>query len=61
MLKRTRLSIAIGAAFGAGLASLTPTVVAQTQALDRVEITGSAMRRTMRKLHFRSPLFDQKS
>ena len=46
MLKRTRLSIAIGAAFGAGLASLTPTVVAQTQALDRVEITGSALRRT---------------
>ena len=45
MLKRTRLSIAIGAAFGAGLASLTPTVVAQTQALDRVEITGSAIRR----------------
>jgi iron complex outermembrane receptor protein len=47
MWKRTRLSLAIGAAFGAGMASFTPTVVAQqTQTLDRVEITGSMLRRT---------------
>jgi iron complex outermembrane receptor protein len=46
MLKRTRLSIAIGAAFSAGLVSFTPGVIAQTQALDRVEITGSLLRRT---------------
>lgn len=46
MWKRTRLSLAIGAAFGAGLASLTPTVIAQTpQSLERVEITGSLLRR----------------
>ena len=44
MLKRTRLSLAIGAAFGAGLAGLTPAVLAQQQ-LDRVEITGSSIRR----------------
>lgn len=46
MLKRTRLSIAISAAFGVGLVSITPTVIAQTQSLDRVEITGSLLRRT---------------
>jgi iron complex outermembrane receptor protein len=47
MWKRTRLSLAIGAAFGAGMASFTPTVIAQqTQTLERVEITGSALRRT---------------
>jgi len=46
MLKRTRLSIAIGAAFSAGLGSFTPTALAQTQALERVEITGSMLRRT---------------
>ena len=47
MWKRTRLSLAIGAAFGAGIASFTPTVIAQqTQTLDRVEITGSMLRRT---------------
>ena len=45
MLKRTRLSLALSAAFGAGLAGVTPTVLAQTQALDRVEITGSLLRR----------------
>ena len=44
MLKRTRLSLAISAAFGAGLAGLTPAVLAQQQ-LDRVEITGSSIRR----------------
>ena len=47
MWKRTRLSLAIGAAFGAGMAGFTPTVIAQqTQTLERVEITGSALRRT---------------
>ena len=45
MLKRTRLSLAIGAAFGAGLVGITPAVLAQQQ-LDRVEITGSSLRRT---------------
>ena len=46
MLKRTRLSLAISAAFGAGLVTLTPAVLAQTQQqLDRVEITGSSIRR----------------
>jgi len=44
MLKRTRLSLAIGAAFGAGLVGITPAVMAQQQ-LDRVEITGSSLRR----------------
>ena len=44
MLKRTRLSLAISAAFGAGLVGITPAVVAQQQ-LDRVEITGSSLRR----------------
>ena len=44
MLKRTRLSIAISAAFGAGLVGITPAVLAQQQ-LDRVEITGSSIRR----------------
>ena len=46
MLKRTRLSLAISAAFGAGLVGITPVVLAQqTQQLDRVEITGSSLRR----------------
>lgn len=45
MLKRTRLSIAISAAFGAGLAGFSPSLIAQTQQLDRVEITGSSLRR----------------
>ena len=44
MWNRTRLNIAIGAAFGAGVASFTPAVIAQTQSLDRVEITGSLLR-----------------
>jgi iron complex outermembrane receptor protein len=48
MLKRTRISIAIGAAFGAGLVGLVQPVAAQQQPqqLERVEITGSAIRRT---------------
>ena len=44
MFKRTRLSIAISAAFGAGLVALSPAVLAQQQ-LDRVEITGSSIKR----------------
>jgi len=43
MLKRTRLSLAIGAAFGAGLVGITPALAQQQ--LDRVEITGSSLRR----------------
>jgi iron complex outermembrane receptor protein len=45
MLKKTRLSLAISAAFGAGLVGLAPGVLAQTQQLERVEITGSSLRR----------------
>ncbi len=44
MLKRTRLSLAVAAAFGAGLVGITPPVLAQQQ-LDRVEITGSSIKR----------------
>ncbi|MEO8186530.1 MAG: TonB-dependent receptor [Burkholderiaceae bacterium] len=44
MLTRTRLSLAISAAFGAGLVGITPPVLAQQQ-LDRVEITGSSIKR----------------
>lgn len=44
MLKRTRLSLAISAAFGAGLMGTAPVAEAQQQ-LDRVEITGSSIRR----------------
>ncbi len=44
MLKRTRLSLAVSAAFGAGLVGIAPAVLAQQQ-LDRVEITGSSIRR----------------
>ena len=44
MLKRTRLSLAISAAFGAGLVADYSAVLAQQQ-LDRVEITGSSIRR----------------
>ncbi|MEP6609043.1 MAG: TonB-dependent receptor plug domain-containing protein, partial [Burkholderiaceae bacterium] len=43
MLKRTRLSLAISAAFGAGLVGITPALAQQQ--LDRVEITGSSLRR----------------
>lgn len=46
MLKRTRLSLAVSAAFcGAGLAGFVPQVSAQ-QTMDRVEITGSLIRRS---------------
>lgn len=45
MMKRTRVSLAIGAAFGAGLIGLSPEVLSQTQQLERVEITGSSLRR----------------
>lgn len=45
MMKRTRVSLAIGAAFGAGLIGLSPEALAQTQQLERVEITGSSLRR----------------
>ena len=44
MLKRTRISVAIGAAFGIGLAGLAPSAMAQQQ-LDRVEVTGSSIKR----------------
>ena len=44
MLKRTRISVASGAAFGIGLAGLAPTATAQ-QSLDRVEVTGSSIKR----------------
>lgn len=46
MLKRTRLSLAISAAFGAGLVGLAPAVFAQGTVLERAEITGSSLRRT---------------
>ncbi len=44
MMKRTRVSLAIGAAFGAGLIGLSTQAVAQQQ-MERVEITGSSLRR----------------
>lgn len=49
MLKRTRLSVAISAAFGVGLVGLAPQVFAQAapaQQLDRVEVTGSLIKRS---------------
>ncbi len=48
MLKRTRLSLAVSAAFGAGLVSFAPVSLAQTPMVtqDRVEITGSMIRRS---------------
>ena len=46
MFKRTQLSLAVSAALGAGLIGFTPTAIAQTQqSLDRVEVTGSLIRR----------------
>jgi iron complex outermembrane receptor protein len=48
MFRKTRLSFAVGAAFGASLVGLTPLASAQApsaQQLDRVEITGSLIRR----------------
>jgi len=48
MLKKTRLSIAVGAALSAGIAGFAPMSVAQTQPqqMDRVEVTGSMIRRS---------------
>ena len=45
MLERTKLSVAVSAAFSAGLAVTAPSVSAQTQSLERVEVTGSLIRR----------------
>ena len=44
MMKRTQVSLAIGAAFSAGLIGLSPGVLAQQQ-LERVEVTGSRVKR----------------
>jgi iron complex outermembrane receptor protein len=49
MLKRTRLSLAVSAAVGVGLVGLAPQVFAQAapaQQLDRVEVTGSLIKRS---------------
>ena len=54
MLKKTRLSLAVGAAFSAGLVGFAPSALGQAapttpvsgQQLDRVEITGSLIRRS---------------
>jgi iron complex outermembrane receptor protein len=54
MLKKTRLSLAVGAAFSAGLVGFAPNALGQAapttpvsgQQLDRVEITGSLIRRS---------------
>jgi iron complex outermembrane recepter protein len=46
MFNRTRLAAAVSAAFGAGfIAALPPAAFAQQQQLDRVEITGSSIKR----------------
>jgi iron complex outermembrane receptor protein len=47
MLKRTRISIAISAAFGASVAGYLPVATAQdtSQKMERIEITGSSLRR----------------
>ena len=48
MLRLTRVSLAVSAALGSGLIGLAPGALAQTtgtQALERVEITGSLLRR----------------
>ncbi len=44
MKNRTQVSLAIGAAFSAGLVGLSPAVLAQQQ-LERVEVTGSRVKR----------------
>jgi iron complex outermembrane recepter protein len=51
MLKKSRLSLAVSAAFGAGLVGFAPHALAQapapsSQQLDRVEITGSLIKRS---------------
>jgi iron complex outermembrane receptor protein len=52
MKRRTQLSLAVGAAFGVGIAGFAPGVQAQssTQALDRVEVTGSLIKRVESEL-----------
>ncbi len=46
MFKRTQLSLAVSAALSAGLIGFAPAALGQTQqALDRVEVTGSLIRR----------------
>ncbi|MGH6609963.1 MAG: TonB-dependent receptor plug domain-containing protein, partial [Burkholderiaceae bacterium] len=48
MFKRTQVSLAVGAALSAGLIGVASNTAAQTpptQALDRVEVTGSLIRR----------------
>jgi len=47
MLKRTKLSLAVSTALSAGLAGFAPGAVGQTstQSLDRVEVTGSLIKR----------------
>jgi outer membrane receptor protein involved in Fe transport len=61
MLKRTRLSFAVSAAFGAGIVGLAPLAIAQAQTpaataeqLERVEITGSRIIR--RETESESPI-----
>ena len=46
MLRKTRLSLAVGAAFGAGLMGAAPQIALAQQQMERVEITGSSIRRT---------------
>ena len=49
MFRKTRVSLAIGAAIGTGLAGMGTAALAQTQQpqqLERIEITGSAIKRT---------------
>jgi iron complex outermembrane receptor protein len=45
MFNRTRLAAAVSAAFGAGLIAAVPTVSFAQQSLERVEITGSSIKR----------------
>lgn len=45
MMKKTRLSLAVSAAFGAGLIGIAPQIALAQQQLERVEITGSSLRR----------------
>jgi iron complex outermembrane receptor protein len=45
MFNRTRLAAAVSAAFGAGLIAATPATALAQAAMDRVEITGSSIKR----------------
>lgn len=45
MFNRTRLATAVSAAFGAGLVAVAPSALLAQQTLDRVEITGSSIKR----------------